>query len=222
MRAILLLSSLGLVGISHASLIINGGFENPVVFAPGGVVAYPGGSTGITGWTVTGSDVVLINNTHTEAGPLVFNSQELFQHVDVTGAGNTGFSNGIFQNVPTTIGQIYNLSYWIGRANGASNDPRYQTQSTVFLGVGGMLVASSTNADIGTTGTINWKSFSHSFTATTTSTQIGFFNGTPDLAGGGNNFAGVDNVSMEAVPEPTTIFAMGAGLVALMKKRKKA
>lgn len=205
---------------TSAATIINDGFEDPIITAASGAVGYPGGSTGITGWTATGNDVVHIRDTHVEAGPLVFNAQEGSQHVDVTGAGNTGFNDGIFQDVATVVGQQYTLTYWIGRANGVSTDNRYQTPSTVLLGVGGSLVATSTNADTGPVGTINWKAFSHTFTATSTSTQIGFFNGTADIANGGNNFAGVDNVAIAVVPEPCGFAALGAAMLGLSRKRK--
>lgn len=218
MKAIIAASALTLAPLTHAATIVNGGFEDPLITAASGAVSYGGGSAAITGWTVTGNDVVHIRDTHVESGPLVFNAQEGHQHVDVTGAGNTGFNDGIYQNVATVVGQTYTLTYWVGRANGVSTDPRYLTPSTVLLGVGGMLVTSSTNADVGPTGTINWKLFSHTFTANATSTQIGFFNGTADIANGGNNFAGVDNVSI--TPEPCSLAAFGAGFLGLARRRK--
>jgi hypothetical protein len=220
MKTSLLVSSLFLSAFSNAASIVNGGFESPVL--PVNVLAIAGGSSTLTGWSVTGSDVLLIKNTHTEFGPLVFNSQEGLHCVDLTGDGNTGLNNGIFQDVATTIGQDYVLTFWVGRANGVASDASYQTESTIFLGINSSLVGTYTNSETGPVGTLNWKKFSRTFTATATSTNIGFFNGTNTVALGGNNFAGLDNVSIEAVPEPTTITGLVAACALLRRKKLNA
>ena len=58
---------------------------------------------------------------------------------------------------------------------------------------------------------INFQLFTTTFTATGTSTLIAFSNGTPV----GDNYAGLDDVSLIAVPEPTTWAMMILGFFGL-------
>ena len=192
--------------------LTNTDFETPVVGA-GSFTTYGTGSTAITGWTVVGSDVLLVNTTYGELGQGItsFAAQSGVQSIDVTGAGNTSPNNGITQSFATTPGQGYQIGFFVGRAAGGTN---YATPSTVDLSINGGARASFTNSN-STAGAVNWQQFFSTFTATGTTTTVSFLNGTPTTSGGGNNFAGLDNVSIVVVPEPATALLLAVPLALL-------
>ena len=169
---------------------------------------YNGGSTiGAGGWTVTGSDVLVLNNTYFEPH-ITFNSHTGDNALDITGAGNTGPADGVMQDVATAIGQSYTLSFFVGRGDDTGGSGNYPNASSIGLNIGGGLFTNTfTNSDV-TLNMVNWKGFSVNFTATSVTTNIAFTNATPL----GNNYAGLDDVSLsdvQSVPEPAA-FAMAA------------
>ncbi len=109
------------VAPAEANLIVNGSFEVPMVPA-GGFINYVGGSTGITGWTVVGVDSSVISGTFTQAG-IVFQAQNGLQWADLAGVTSNSSSSGVRQNVATTIGGVYELSFYVGSAPGGVRGP---------------------------------------------------------------------------------------------------
>ena len=199
--------------VKAASLIVNGGFELPVL-PNGGGEGFTGGSTGIPGWTVVGNDIGLLqtNLSELQNGIIRFNAQEGLNSVDLTGAFNTGPTDGITQTVATTSGSAYTLSFWVGRAQSDNGFSGYQDPATVDLSLNGGPRVSFTNSDQPTPGLVDWKQFSTSFVASGSSTTITFLNGTPI----NTDQAGLDNVTFTpsgtAVPEPGTLtLALVAG-----------
>jgi hypothetical protein len=200
---------------TRADLIVNGSFEIPVTTA-GSSTTLSGGSTIMTGWTVVGVDVLLLNTTYGEPGNGVnqFNASSGLNSVDLTGAGNTGPTDGVTQTVATTSGQTYLLSFDVGRASGGS---LYATPATDDLSINGGPRISFTNSN-STPGMINWHTFTQQFVATGASTTITFLNGTP----AGTSEAGLDNVSLVAVaaiPEPSVMALAGFGLAGILGVR---
>jgi PEP-CTERM motif-containing protein len=66
---------------------------------------------------------------------------------------------------------------------------------------------------------LTWEQFSLPFTATGLTTTIGFVNLDPSS----DNSNGLDNVSLNAVPEPTTLLLLGTGFAGLaFRLRRKA
>lgn len=192
----------GQPGPARADLIVNGGFEDPVL-APGAAVLFtPGQTIGSAGWIVlgnSGTNIYLLQTTYNEPvnGVSQFNSQQGFNSTDLSGAFNQGPSTGVRQLVATTVGQQYSLSYWVGRVTpNVGPSGVYSGAATIDLRIDGGTRVSFTNANV-TNGQINWKQFSATFTATNNNTTIDFLNGTPV----GTNFLGLDNVSLVAVPE---------------------
>ncbi len=174
----------------RADLMVNGSFENPVL--PNGGQQSVSGS--FPGWTVLGDPTQFFNTNYMESG-VRFDAEAGVQSIDVSGYTNT-LSNGVEQTVATTIGQTYQLSFYVGRAD--YFDP---TLATVNLSINGGSRVHYTNTGL-TTGQINWKQFTVDFTATTTGTTLAFLNGTPSTVG---VVAGLDNVSLTAVPELSTL-----------------
>jgi Protein of unknown function (DUF642) len=188
---------------------VNPGFEVPIVPGSQYQLITPSTIPAGFGWTVEGTDVLLINTTYGEpsSGITQFNSHSGVNALDVTGVGNTGAADGVYQDVATTAGSVYTLSFWIGRAGGT--DTKYATAATVDMQIDNGPRTAYTNANL-TAGSVNWQLFTTMFTASGASTRIHFLNGTVSPT----SYAGVDDahVSLASVPEPTSVALLGCGL----------
>lgn len=192
-----------LVPSAQAQLLLDGGFETPVV-AVGGYTHLVGGQTA-GAWTVVGTAVLLVQTTYAEPaqGISAFTAHAGLNSLDLTGAGNEGPTSGVEQSVPTIAGQAYKLSFFVGRASSAS--PLYSTPATVDLSINGGPRVGYTNT-AATPGTTNWMKFTTSFVASGSATNIAFYNGTPSPT----TEAGLDSVVL------TPVFSeVGAGLAGL-------
>lgn len=200
---------------AKADLLINGGFETPVL-SSGSFITYTPGQVVGSGWTAVGAAVTLLQTAYGEPanGIPQFNAQEGLNSLDLTGPFNTGPSAGVQQTVATVAGEQYTLSFYVGRATPASGPGNfYPTPATVDLSIDGGPRQSFTNSQI-TLGALNWRQFTTTFTAAGSSTTITFLNGTP----AGNNEAGLDNVVLvrTAVPEPASLALTGLGALGLI------
>jgi hypothetical protein len=202
-----------------ANLFVNGGFESPA-----GPDATFGAGANIGGWTVTGdvaNAVAYINTSYAEPG-ITFPSHGGNYSIDITGFGNTGPNNGIFQTVSTTIGTRYDLRFWLGNqaSFGGSNSIFYTTPSIVRLEINGLSAGSPFVNALETSATVNWQLQKYSFIASSTSTKIAFLNGTPTV----DNYAGLDDISLTtgAVPEPASwaLMIAGFGLTGAAMRRR--
>ncbi len=237
----LLLSCATAIPAAHANLILNGSFESPIVPSSSlscgvqfntqcqGFYSHDQSSPPVAGpfdigdWAVIGKGgtpgvavVMQLGNGYTENG-LLFNPQDGTQSLDLTGEGNQG-ANGIKQTVATVIGTTYVLSFYLGREDPAA--PGYEIgPSAIDLILNQDAPVNFINSST-FSNDIAWEQFTYSFTATTASTTIAFLNAT----GVGNNFAGLDNVDLEAIPEPATLALFGLGLsgLFLLRRRKNA
>jgi hypothetical protein len=207
-------------GFARGNLVTNPSFETPVVTA-GSFQNFSTGSTGITGWTVTGpadTAVSIISTTFAQYG-VTFEAENGNQWVDLTGDGSNS-TEGIMQSVATTSGTNYALTFYIGNTTGGEI---FGTTSTDALYINGTEVNTYENSTADSTG-LNWEQFTYGFTASGTSTTIGFVNLDPS----NDNSNGLDMVDLEvgapaAVPEPASIWLVGAALVvmAFLMRRKQ-
>ena len=137
---------------ARANLIVDGGFESPVV-GPGGLntgyMAFTVGQSFGPGnvWTVVGSgsgNIAVYPNTETtSASPGAFlNVEEGSQALDLTGNTDNGFATGVSQTFATVSGTQYTLSFFLGAFNGANasavvnlNGNLFQTPTTPVASV---------------------------------------------------------------------------------------
>lgn len=197
---------------ANANLITNSSFEVP---APpnGGYTTFAGGSNSLNGWSVLGNGILSISTAYSEPG-ITFPAEDGVASVDLTAYGNTGLANGVSQSIPTVIGQSYEVSFYVGRGHSVFNGS-YLTPSSVDLSINGGSRVSYTNNNV-STGTVNWTQFTAIFAASSTSTNIAFFNGTTS-----NYFAGLDNVQVSAVPVPAAVWLFGSGVTVLVSWGRK-
>jgi hypothetical protein len=220
-RALTLAAALG-ISTSASAAILDGGFEFP---GSPSLTQYGNGNS-IGAWTVTGdptSAVLLLSSSYNEPG-ITFNAHTGDYALDLTGAGNTSPSDGIYQNVSTVAGQMYALSFWVGNAtgNGSGNTPSYTLASSTNLIIG-LNTPSFTNGNVDP-GAINWQQFTYGFVASGSTTKISFLNNTDSR----DNYLGLDDVSLSAVPGPMVgaglpglVMALG-GFVAWRRRRNQA
>lgn len=217
------------------NLLVNPSFEQPVVPAGSSCGPYANclgfhngvaGNDNIAGWQLIGKAGVDIDGNPLPGAPatimalglnytepdtassltLNFHPQDGLQSVDLTGEGNQGTTNGIKQSVGTTPGAAYDLSFWLGHQY--SFAPGYTLgPSSTALYIDGALVGIYNNS-ANTIEDVTWMPFSYKFTASSSSTVVAFLNN----SAAGNNYVGLDNVSMSAVPEPSSLLLLGAGI----------
>ncbi len=200
-------------GIARANLITNPSFENPVVPA-GSFQNFSTGSTGITGWTVTGpagTGVSVVSTTFAQGG-VTFEAKDGNQWLDLTGDGSNS-TEGVMQTATTAPGTNYVLTFFVGNTTGGGI---FGTTSAAALKVNGTLVGTFTNSNAASTN-LNWEQFTYNFTASGASTLIEFDNADP----ASDNSNGLDLVDLEVgsgtsgVPEPASVALVCSALALL-------
>jgi hypothetical protein len=188
---------------AEANLIMNGSFESGTFVNDGfGTDSFGPGPTTITGWSAVGRQVSWIQTPN----PWVLSAQDGTHFLDLTGYNTGAPFGGVTQNIVTTIGQQYDLSFYLG-----SYTQRWGGPPVSILAGAGTTNQTFTVSTPSTAST--WTPFSMYFTANSASTTI-------TLTGAaGSEYIGLDNVSVDlasAVPEPESWALMVLGLGSLV------
>ncbi len=202
----------------EASILVNGSFEDLAV-TDGGYSLYDGGSTLIPGWTVVGNDVAVVSTTFKQ-NEIAFQAQEGKQWMDLSGETSNSQTNGVSQVISTVIGVDYLVTFFVGSASDVNSISPLFLESTIKLSIDGVDRKTSTNG-VTPSDRLNWKQSTHVFTATSTVTEITFYNG----GAWNNNNSALDNVSvtrMAANPEDASaliwgVLVLGVGSVARVR-----
>jgi hypothetical protein len=200
-----------LVVSAHANLLTNGSFELGTFVNDGNLTdSFSAGATTITGWSAVGRQVSWID----VGNPWGLSAQDGNRFLDLTGYNPGAPFGGVTQNVATTVGEQYAVSFYLGSYTARWGGP----PTSIVASAGG---TSQTFTDSTATSTSTWTPFSLLFTATSATTAI-------TLTGAaGVNYIGLDNVSVDpagtagTVPEPGpfALLALGFGVLPLIARR---
>ena len=171
-------------GGTPGNLIVNGGFEEPVV-QKGAYGTIPTGQS-FTGWEVVGApgSVSPVSGDYAQSG-IRFNAQQGKQWLDLTGPMSNQ-ATGVQQTVKTQPGASYELVFYVGNVVGGG----FGTASTIEVLVDGNSVGIARN-DKSIAGQMGWGQFKIPVNATGNATTIAFINRDPP----NDNSNGLDNVS---------------------------
>jgi hypothetical protein len=172
----------------------------------------PTGATDITGWTVIGGGLAWDGT----ANPYNLTASDGNYFLDLTGDFDSAPYGGVQQTVATTIGQNYQLSFDVGTSTTYDSD-----EGSVPLIAVSIQTTAGSSSDLVTTtipDSINeWQPFSFDFTATSASSTISLVG----QASENIQYIGLDNVDLEAVPEPGTLTLLASsGLLVLVSCRR--
>lgn len=215
-----------------ANLVTNGGFET-TTFASSSEIGIAGFAQGVTGWTSNGFNLLFKGGTQTTTSaanqyndPLTYFRTGVTVDPLGTGGnfialdGDTNINGTLTQSITgLTAGQAYYVHFdW------AATQLRNRSGATtekLQVGLGGVTQTTQTisNPSEGFSG---WTSGYFVFTPTTSTALLSFLSiGTPN---GQPPIALLDNVSLQAVPEPATwaLFVGGFGFVGYAARRRRA
>jgi choice-of-anchor C domain-containing protein len=178
-------------GAAPTNLLTNGSFETTPTPTTSFITVLAGDSTTIPGWTVVtpaiyggeGGSVDLKSNNY-------WNAEDGNYSIDL--AGSTGVPGGLYQDVTTTPGVQYLLSYW----SAVNGDETPGNTHTLDVTINGVVVAQVQQAGVGRP--LDWVQHTVTVTATSTTTQVEFDDVPP---GDTNQRPALDNVSLTAVPD---------------------
>ncbi len=201
---------------AKADLVFNGSFEDlSSTFVPGvdaGTMSLPNGSTAIPGWQVLnvfGGDIAWQKSSDVAGGnPWGLKASQGNMFIDLTGYSNDSgspFKGGIqlATTIPTTIGQTYRLTFDLGSS--LAYDPGVNPVVLVSVTGNPAVQGFTGNGSLPDAGGFanHWENKTYLFTAVGTSTTLSFTGATP----GTEHVLLLDNVSLTAVPEASTVLA---------------
>ena len=168
---------------------------------------------------MVGVDSSVVSTSFVQSG-ITFNAQQGAQWIDLAGITSNAMSSGVSQSVVTTIGNAYQLSFYVG----STTDNSLFFPSTVDLSIDGGARTHYFNSDAPPTTMLDWKLFTVNFTATQGLTNLTFLNGDAS-----NNYVtALDNIQLTdsgPAPEPSTLALLSAvaiGLLGIAWRRRQS
>jgi hypothetical protein len=205
---IALLSAAAFVATSASAQIVqNGSFESFTgAFGSDNGAQLIGTSTTLTGWTVIGGEIAVLKDVNRYN----LTPSDGANFLDLAGYSNGGFPKGITQVLNgLSAGQTYTLSLDLGIRNGAcvngGNNCRGPIQVSASIAGTSETFTHSSAVD----GNV-WDRFSSNFVANDSNALL-TIQGLSLPAG--NQYIGLDNVSISPIPEPASFALLLAGLV---------
>lgn len=201
------------VPASAQNLIQNGSFESGSYSWNGsGGESLGVGSTVITDWTVVNAELAPVLNGNSYG----MVAEDGVVSLDLTGYHDSTPYGGVQQTIATTTGQAYSLQFYVGAQNVVNGT--YRAPTSVDAWVNGTDVGTFT--DNITTGDQTWALQSYNFTAASDSTTIALIGTFSE----GGQYLGLDNVSVQSVPEPSGLVLAAGSILDLvgLKRRRQA
>lgn len=189
--------------LGQATPFVNGSFEHGT-FSPNGdnTMSLSAGSTDMAGWTVVGDSLAWIGDPN-PFGDL--SASDGTKSLDLTDYPVGAPYGGVEQTFDTVAGTMYIVEFDLG------SNPLYSDVSGLVVSVDGGSAGFSAFAG----NAQRWDRHSFTFTADDSSATLWF------LGNAGHAYIGLDNVTVEAVPEPATMAALVTGLVAIARRRRR-
>jgi hypothetical protein len=201
------LSSILVVAVSQAAGFTNGSFETNV-FDHSGNAAWntlQDGSTDISSWVVNSPDDGRgVDLSFDDAGWDVKSASDGHYMIDLNNAG-------ISQTFDTIVGQQYVVSVDVANLNWGS------PQELAALKIAAGLDSVTFTAPDSYFQDAQYSTAELTFTAVSSSTTLSLSSSNANGAWG----AIVDNVQVEAVPEPISMTVLGVGALGLLRRRRK-
>jgi hypothetical protein len=192
-RTLLALGALTTSLTAHANLLTNASFESGAFLPPSNqTVTLLPGATSITGWTVV-NDAIAWIGVGDPWGLDAFSGDRFLDLSDYTAGQPFG---GVSQAVATTAGTSYLVTFSLGSST------FWGRPSALTVSAGG---SSQTFTSPLTGGNNDWEQRTMTFVATGALTTLVF------SGAAGNNYIGLDDVSVTAVPEPASALLLLAG-----------
>jgi choice-of-anchor C domain-containing protein len=212
--AIAAATSIVLCSSANAALFQNGSFELGIANIGQFTTLNALDNTSITGWTVGTGNIDYIGTYWTSANGV--------RSLDLNGT----VPGSIFQTFDVNPGQTYQVTFDL-----AGNPDGGPTAKTLTTSANATIVLSSFDTTGKTVTNMGWTPVSFNFTATGSTETLTFLSTTTGDSGNSTYPTAfgpaLDNVSVTAVPEPSTWAMMilgflGVGLVAQRRKHKLA
>jgi choice-of-anchor C domain-containing protein len=193
---------IGLCSAADAAVFQNGSFETSSLGDIGGFTTLSTGSTAITGWTVTSGNIDYIGT--------YWQSFDGNRSLDLNGL----VPGSIAQTFDVVSGQTYQVTFYL-----AGNPAGGPTPKTLQTSAGATVVLSSFDTTGHDLQNMGWTPVSFDFTANGTTETLTFLSTT---TGDSGNLTyptafgpALDDVSVTAVPEPSTWAMMILGFLSV-------
>lgn len=199
---------------AFANFVSNPSFETFTgIFGGDGGAQLLSTSTALTDWSIVNGEIAILRDPNSYGlAPSDGNN-----FLDLAGYSNTGLPKGISQTLNgLSIGQVYRLTLDLGIRNGAcvfgGNNCTGPIQAAATIGSSSQTFTHD-SADAGNI----WGTYGFDFTASDAAMTL-------TLRGislpAGNQYIGLDNISVEEVPLPGAALMFGTGLIAALTRSR--